>query len=178
MPSGLALEIGNRQAILKDRFQQDVYRTKLFEALSSYLSAKPTDAVADSDEPVPASIEPALVTKAAQPWTPFKKAAAGVVAIAVIALIVLQLPFPAASPDSELAEIDAEPDNLTQIQQLVQQEDYIGAYLLANQLERQSPDNPALAQLWPEFSDAGSTVLSEPAGAEVWLKDYATPDAD
>ena len=181
LPSGLALEIGDRQAILKDQFPRDIYQSKVIHALSSYVSAPSTYTVAERNEPVVESVETAVSANVAMPWSPFKKAAAVFFAIAVIALIASQWLLPGSKPESELAEFEAETDNPDQVQQLVEQlveqQDYVGAYLQATQLQSQSPNYPALAQLWPLFSDQGS-VLSEPSGADVWLKDYKTPAAD
>jgi formylglycine-generating enzyme required for sulfatase activity/dienelactone hydrolase len=50
------------------------------------------------------------------------------------------------------------------------------AYALAAQAERYIPDNPQLKGLWKQISWTGS-IITHPAGASVYRKDYANPAA-
>src|SRR5262249_34057438 len=63
------------------------------------------------------------------------------------------------------------------IRRLVADKNYAAAFELAQQAERHAPDDPTLAELRPELSSIWSLV-SEPAGAEVFGKPFGVRDAD
>lgn len=65
---------------------------------------------------------------------------------------------------------------IPQITQLVEQRKYVAAFALAEQAERAAPSDPVLARLWPEVSRLVD-VETVPAGADVFVKDYANPSA-
>jgi formylglycine-generating enzyme required for sulfatase activity/dienelactone hydrolase len=65
---------------------------------------------------------------------------------------------------------------LPQIGELVEQSKYSAAFALAEQVERVVPDDPRLLKLWPAMSRL-VTIETTPAGAEVYAKEYAAPDA-
>jgi len=60
---------------------------------------------------------------------------------------------------------------LPRIMELVQQEKYIEAFNEAKKAEKVIPQDSTLAKLWPEMSRE-VTVDTDPAGADVFLKDY------
>lgn len=102
LPSGLALEIGDRQAILKDRFPADIYQGKVIDALSSYLPVPSTDKAADRDEPAAESREPAAIAEGAQLSTRLR-AVVAFSAVVVIVLIAFLWRFPVYIPGSDTA---------------------------------------------------------------------------
>ena len=65
---------------------------------------------------------------------------------------------------------------LSQIAQLIDQEDFGKAYDLAVQAERYIPDDPALAKMWPQFSWTTS-IITTPPGATVYRRGYKAPDS-
>ncbi len=65
---------------------------------------------------------------------------------------------------------------IPQIAQLVGQHKFAAAFSLAEQAERAAPSDPVLARLWPEMSRLVD-VETVPAGADVYVKDYESPDA-
>jgi hypothetical protein len=64
---------------------------------------------------------------------------------------------------------------IPQITQLVEQQKFAAAFALAEQAERAAPSDPVLARLWPEMSRPVD-VQTVPAGADVYVKHYASPD--
>jgi formylglycine-generating enzyme required for sulfatase activity/dienelactone hydrolase len=70
----------------------------------------------------------------------------------------------------------AREEGIPQVMQFVAKDDYAGAFEVAKEVERYSPNDPVLARLWSEFSAVGS-ITTMPDGADVYVQDYATPDA-
>jgi formylglycine-generating enzyme required for sulfatase activity/dienelactone hydrolase len=64
---------------------------------------------------------------------------------------------------------------LPRITELIEQDDYLGAFSLARQTERYIPDDPALASLWPRMCRSYS-VITTPSGADLFFKDYSAMD--
>jgi eukaryotic-like serine/threonine-protein kinase len=62
------------------------------------------------------------------------------------------------------------------IAQLVDKRDYSTAFTLAQKAEQVIPNDPDLRRLWPMLSRVIS-IHSDPDGADVYMKEYATPDA-
>jgi formylglycine-generating enzyme required for sulfatase activity/predicted Ser/Thr protein kinase len=61
--------------------------------------------------------------------------------------------------------------------ELIQQGKYIEAFNEAKQAEKIIPHDSTLAKLWPEMS-RDVTIETEPAGADVFMKDYMAADGD
>ncbi|MHC4745253.1 MAG: protein kinase domain-containing protein, partial [Planctomycetota bacterium] len=61
------------------------------------------------------------------------------------------------------------------ITKLVEEKDYLAAFLLASQAEKYIPDDPILAELWPQMSRAVS-IKTEPVGADVYYREYSAMD--
>jgi dienelactone hydrolase len=71
----------------------------------------------------------------------------------------------------------ARDEGIPQIMQLVAKDDYAGAFALAKEVERYSPGDPVLANLWTQFSNEAS-LNTNPDGADVYVQPYAeTGDA-
>jgi pimeloyl-ACP methyl ester carboxylesterase len=66
----------------------------------------------------------------------------------------------------------AREEGVPQIMQLVGKDDYAGAFAVAKEVDRYSPNDPVLAKLWPQFS-AATTLVSDPADADVHVQPYA-----
>jgi len=66
---------------------------------------------------------------------------------------------------------------LPQIARLAEKDDLFGAYRLARQAERYIPEDRELLRLRSELTWPAS-VRTTPPGAEVFIKDYLTPDAE
>ena len=58
------------------------------------------------------------------------------------------------------------------IQKLVEQNDYLAAFFLAEQAEKYIPEDPILLKLWPEISRS-YIVRTDPEGADVYYKEYS-----
>jgi formylglycine-generating enzyme required for sulfatase activity/dienelactone hydrolase len=97
-----------------------------------------------------------------------------VVAIpAVIALIGVSVPAGMAYRRATRVRW-ARDEGIPQIVQLVAKDDYAGAFAVATQVDRYSPSDPMLANLWPQFS-AVTALVTDPAGADVYVQPYAEP---
>ena len=70
----------------------------------------------------------------------------------------------------------AREQGLPEIARLVEAERFVEAFALAERVERAIPGDPMLARSWPAISRTPE-VRSEPSGATVSYKDYATPAA-
>jgi serine/threonine protein kinase/pimeloyl-ACP methyl ester carboxylesterase len=66
---------------------------------------------------------------------------------------------------------------IPEIRRLVDKGSYFKAFDLANKTERFAADDPALAALWPDFSNRLS-VNTKPAGAKVYVKPYRSVDSN
>ena len=66
---------------------------------------------------------------------------------------------------------------IPEILELVEQDDYAAAFVLAVEAERHIPNDPILADLWPQLSRTKS-LDTTPDGADVSFKHYQQPDDD
>ena len=66
---------------------------------------------------------------------------------------------------------------LPKIMEFIQKEKYLEAFNEAKQAEKIIPQDSTLAKLWPEMSRE-VTIETDPAGADVFLKDYKAADGD
>jgi len=69
----------------------------------------------------------------------------------------------------------AREEGLPEVQRLIQEDDYPAAYALAEQLAQALPGDPALDDIWAAVGVTGS-IDSQPQGAEVFYKPYASTD--
>ena len=65
----------------------------------------------------------------------------------------------------------AREEAIPEIQRLIEEDDYVTAFSLAEEAERYVPHDPILADLWPEMSAIGSLGV-EPPGADVYVREY------
>jgi len=97
------------------------------------------------------------------------------VAIAVLALVAIAaVPTVLAVRRATRARWVRE-EAVPQLTQLVARDDYLAAFGLAEDIERSSPNDALLENLWPQFSARGSIVTS-PDGADVYVQPYAATD--
>jgi eukaryotic-like serine/threonine-protein kinase len=66
----------------------------------------------------------------------------------------------------------ARDEGIPQIMRLVAKDDYAGAFAVAKDVDRYSPNDPVLANLWPQFT-AAATLVTDPADADVQVQPYA-----
>ena len=66
----------------------------------------------------------------------------------------------------------ARQEALPMVTKLAEQEDYLAAFFLAEQVERYIPEDPVLLDLWPKISRP-YIVRTDPDGAEVYYKEYS-----
>ena len=71
----------------------------------------------------------------------------------------------------------ARDEALPEVVQLIEQRSYAQAFDLAERAAEYIPDDPTLADLWPQMSTSMS-LQTTPTGAEVYVKDYADIDGD
>ena len=95
---------------------------------------------------------------------------AGIVAVLVAASVPAGIAYRRASRERWVRD-----EAVPQLTQLVAKDDYIAAFGLAQEIERYSPNDPLLANLWPQFSVPASVVTS-PDGADVYMQPYAQTD--
>jgi len=65
----------------------------------------------------------------------------------------------------------ARQEALPMVAKLAEQEDYLAAFFLAEQVERHIPEDPVLLKVWPEISRP-YIVRTDPNGADVYYKGY------
>ena len=120
-------------------------------------AASPTAAA--GSQPVPA--EPALPLR--RVWSRSRIAAVTFVALAALGLAAWWI-----AQDARIGEAR---QMLPEISRLVDDEQLVAAYRMAEQAEQVLGDDPALAELWPRISRTIS-VQTEPPGADVYVKEY------
>ncbi|MGH9813929.1 MAG: protein kinase domain-containing protein, partial [Candidatus Acidiferrales bacterium] len=97
---------------------------------------------------------------------------------AIVALVVLTLALAVGGLLRQRARVQwAEREALPQIQQLIEQENYFEAYLLARQAEKFIPGNPRLREL-VEMVSYPVSIRTEPPGADIFIKPYAAPERE
>jgi eukaryotic-like serine/threonine-protein kinase len=69
----------------------------------------------------------------------------------------------------------AREEAIPQISRLIQADDTLAAFALAQEVQRVAPDDAMLSSLWPQIS-AVATIATTPDGAEVFVTPYATKD--
>jgi hypothetical protein len=65
----------------------------------------------------------------------------------------------------------AREETIPAIARLVSNRDFIAAFDLARRVQDEAPNDPMLAELWPQFS-AVAGLVSVPAGADVYIQPY------
>jgi formylglycine-generating enzyme required for sulfatase activity/dienelactone hydrolase len=167
---GLALETGNRQAILKHKFAEDAYREKVSKALGELLSTSnlPNKTAGEflkspgtGSRPKPSGTPRNIPQKAAT------------------LLVILALAFTGfyfwQQHESEQASLatmqQARSSALKNISTLIEEDDYVVAYQQALAFESQYPEERLPEELWDELTRL-ATIITEPAGATLSYKIY------
>ena len=101
--------------------------------------------------------------------------------IAVLVLLVIGQQLTLLSR-SQFIETDAiarsqESESISEILQLVENENFFEAFGLGVSIEASQSDNAILQELWDEFSAEGS-IITQPEGAEVWVSNYFDPSSE
>jgi len=66
---------------------------------------------------------------------------------------------------------------LPEIIRLLERDEYLSAYALAEDVEYYLSDDPVFVDLWPMFA-VHTSIQTEPNGVEVFIRDTSTPDND
>jgi len=155
LPSGLKLNIGNRQAILKQRLSETQYRNKLQDTLTESLGEV---AVLDTGVEAPESgksfLKPAL-------------------AVAVCATLVVSYLLFSDYRQSQVVEKLRE-RSIPQIAALTAAGKFAEAFRLAEEVAGTLPDDPMLLSLWPQFSQVWEYSAQ---GVDIYHKPYSSPEA-
>ena len=159
LPAGLKLSIGNRQAIVRSRFDEPRYRERLIAAIQEHLG--------DAREPVSASPAPTPMPPVKQRRRRWLSAVVALLAVAVG--IVAMNSWRHAEADRR-----AHDEALAEVEQLVQQDRYGAAFTLAHPLIERDParSDARLQALWKQIVVPGTPIVAE-AGATL---EYAAYD--
>ena len=143
-------------------------RQKRYPTAEEFLSAtKACHAELTRPDPVPlASI------------SPWRRLATAKVALPVllVALLVAVSAIWSAGRTADTKRVEEEV--ITEIERLVEEDRYVEAFRIAEEVEGFSTQAPELlAELWLQIS-LDASIETDPPGAEVLFRDYATPDSD
>ena len=161
VPPGVRLAIGNRQAIIRSRFDEQSYRDRLVAAIREYVG---DSAEALAVPSVPSSIPPSA-KPAKRSWLPLAITALAVVLVAGYALI-------AHVRSLEEAQA-AHARTVSEIATLVAQDRYTDAFTLARPLVIADADgtDAELRTLWKQIIAPGMPIVAD-AGAKLSFKPY------
>ena len=107
-------------------------------------------------------------------WQLLRRPAVAIPAVLALAAVVyVGASYSARTADERWAREEAIP----QIRELIDQDDYVAAFELAEQVETYIPADPALIEVWPQISITGS-IASTPVGADVYIRPYSATGAD
>ena len=164
LPPGLVLSLGTTQGLIRYDMPLEDYRRKLLAALASLSLAR-------SETPALAA-KPTLVERLKRRALPISAVAAAAVAFASVFAVRHHLDRQA---DFRWAKDVA----LPQIRNLIDNEwrDYTEAYALAAKVEEVVPEDEELRAIFGKIS-LDIDIDSEPPGADVFVKEYARPEAE
>ena len=164
VPPGVRLAIGNRQAIVRSRFDEQSYRKRLVSAIREYV----TDAEAATPDVPPVSHTPPL-SRVRRSWP----------VVALAALLVLLAAGYVGLSHQRAAESAraARTETISRIAELVQQDRYGAAFLLARPLIDADPSgtDSEVRALWKQIIAPGTPIVAE-AGAKLSFKPYDDVD--
>jgi eukaryotic-like serine/threonine-protein kinase len=163
LPPGLRLSIGNRQAIVRSRFDEKGYRERLVAALREHIGA-----AAPNETGVPAPAPPATGADRAAPK---RRTRLPMAALAVLSIVVIGVVF-ALWRHTETTRV-ARADQFAKIEQLIAQDQYGAAFTLAHPLmaDASARADPRLQALWKQIVLPGTPLVAE-AGATLSYKAY------
>ncbi|MFZ2053936.1 MAG: protein kinase [Candidatus Aminicenantales bacterium] len=157
--------------ILKCLEKEAAKRYQTAEELVSELKTVERDIAAAEKTVSPRKPRPSRETVTGVRYKKYAIAAAAALAVLVLGFLAVRL----INHQSKVRW--ARQEALPKIMGLIQKEDYLEAFNQAKQAERFIPHDSTLAQLWPEMSRE-VTIETDPAGADVLMKDYAAADGD
>jgi len=165
MPPGLALSTGTTQALMRHEMRQKDYRKKLLAGIL-LLSESP-----DSVDLASISSEaPTLLFRLSRYAIPLSVLAT--VAVAAFALIEIKQHFDHQA-DVRWARDELLPEIRSHFE--MKWRDFTETYALALQVEEIIPDEPGLADVFETIS-LRIDIDSDPPGADVYMKNYRTPE--
>lgn len=167
LPPGLALSTGTTQALMRHDMSRQNYRRKLLSGLNQvYGETDVADTPQGTSETAP---------------TAFRRTRFVAVSLVLLSLVVL---FSGGLAITRYLDSRAELHRfreqlIPEIRALmeVNWSDYTEPYKLALEAEKIAPDDPELKEIFEKIS-LRINVDSEPAGADVYLKDYRRPEAE
>ncbi len=166
MPAGLALSTGTTQALMRYEMRLPEYRKKLIAGISSLLDSS-SDIDTEPGLPDTPSILPRL-----------KRLTVPVIVVASVIIAAL-VAFSIKQSFDRQADIRwAKDEILPQIRDLVDKSwrDFTEPYAFALKAEEVIPNDPELKEMF-EVISLRINIDSEPAGADVYMKNYRNPEA-
>jgi dienelactone hydrolase len=169
MPAGLALSTGTTQALLRYELRQAEYRRKLLNAIAGLSKA---------------AIDPVTRSKsAATPWQRLQSGLRRHAMPLTILLVVVAGSFAilqtrqyfARQAEVQHAKYELMPEIRHQLD--VKWRDFTETYELVLQVQEVIPHDPELADIFDRIS-LRIDIDSDPAGADVYLKKYQSPDLE
>ena len=98
------------------------------------------------------------------------------VPVSLVVLAVAALGIWSANRNADTRRV--EEGAIAEIERLVEEDRYAEAFRLAEEVERVAPQaSELLADIWPQIA-LDASIETDPPGAEVSFRDYATPDSD
>ena len=165
MPPGLALSTGTTQALMRYEMRQKDYRKKLLAGITSL-----TESPDNVDLASTTSEAPALLSRLARYAIPLSVLLT--VTVAAFALIEIKQYFDHEA-DVRWAREELLPEIRSQFE--VNWRDFTETYALALQVEEIIPDDPDLADIFETIS-LRIDIDSDPPGADVYMKNYRSPE--
>lgn len=111
---------------------------------------------------------------ASGPWSALSRPVVAVPAVVTIGALGL---WAALALDRGADATWAREEAIPQMLAMIEQDEYAAAFILAEEIERVIPNDPVLADAWDAASVSGS-IVTEPAGADVWVRPYADQEAE
>lgn len=161
LPPGLKLSLGNRQAIVRARFDEARYRERLISAISEHVGQTMATGSDGGESSGAVAVAPTAPRRLQRNWIG--------VAVALGAVVIGGLAF-VSWRHLETAHA-ARTDQLAHIDQLVQQDLYGAAFTLAQPLMAEGAADAELQAKWKQIVMPGIPLTSE-AGATLSYKAY------
>jgi len=169
LPPGLRLSIGNRQAIVRAKFDEARYRERLVAAIREHVGGEPEREPADGEISAPPDERAPATRRSGRTW-----AAAGLALTLVVATVV----GIAVWRHGESARA-ARDQQLDAIQLLIQQDRYGAAFTLAHRLmaDASAREDARLQAAWKQIVSPAIPLTSE-SGATLWYRAYDSDERD
>jgi hypothetical protein len=161
LPSGLQLALGDRQAILRHRFDEAAYRARLVDAVRAFVNARESVPAARESAPAPAAPPPRSTGRRRWPVV-----VAVVTALAVLAAGVWL-------SRSRALEAEREAANYSAFVRAARADDAIEAYRFAQALSETQRAGEEFRSLWSAVTSEVELAIATP-DAQVAFRPYAT----